>query len=317
MLSPTARPEPALKELQLIEGDAFTELARLPSEHFHLAISDVPYGIGLADWDVLHANTNSALGGASPAQRAMGRPFARRGKPINGWSLADRKIPYEYYEWCGGWAAELYRLLKPGASAFIFAGRRFAHRCTTAMEDAGFNVRDLLASTRPTAPHRAQRLSVVFERRGDLAASAEWKGWRLGNLRPVSEPIIWCFKPYAYTIADNVLEHGVGAFNDAALRSMVGSSDNTFDVGYDDRDIPRHHPAQKPVRLFSTLIEMVTLPGQAVIDPFAGTGTTGVACRMLDRSAVLIENDPDMIAIARARLDHRIAHDPKQLPLAL
>src|SRR3546814_10218109 len=47
-------------------------------------------------------------------------------------------------------------------------------RCITALEDAGFNLRDLLAWTRPRATHRAQRLSIVFDRRGDRAMAARW-----------------------------------------------------------------------------------------------------------------------------------------------
>lgn len=287
---------------ELIVGDAARVLCDLSTESFDLLLTDVPYGIGVEDWDVLHANTNSALGGSSPAQAAAGSQFARRGKPINGWSQADRNIPYEYYEWCATWAGEAFRLLKPGATAFVFAGRRYAHRCIAAMEDTGFNVKDLLFWVRPLAPHRAQRLSVVFERRGNAAAADAWRGWRLGNLRPVAEPVIWCTKPYAYTIADNVLEHGVGAFNQTAALRYFGSVDNLIEVGYDDRDTPRFHKAQKPLRLFEGLVEMATVAGQVVLDPFAGTGTTGVACRNTGREFCLIESDPQMAELARRRI---------------
>ena len=51
--------------------------------------------MGLDDWDVLHDNTNSALLGQSPAQAGKSA-FKRRGKPINGWSQADRNIGREY-----------------------------------------------------------------------------------------------------------------------------------------------------------------------------------------------------------------------------
>ena len=52
----------------------------------HLILSDIPYGIGVEEWDVLHNNTNSALLGASPAQVKAGAVFKRRGNPLNGWS---------------------------------------------------------------------------------------------------------------------------------------------------------------------------------------------------------------------------------------
>ena len=69
----------------IIVGDAAREIAALDAESVDLVLTDIPYGIALDDWDVLHANTNSALGGRSPAQERMGGGFKRRGKPINGW----------------------------------------------------------------------------------------------------------------------------------------------------------------------------------------------------------------------------------------
>src|SRR5690606_18125588 len=118
-------------------------------------------------WDVLHANSNSAYLGSSPAQARAGSVFKRRGKPLNGWSEADRRIPLEYQQWCASFAAEWYRILKPGATAFVFAGRRLSHRCISAFEDTGFTYKDSLAWLRDGAAHRAQRISEVFRRRGD------------------------------------------------------------------------------------------------------------------------------------------------------
>lgn len=180
----------------IIEGDGIAGVKLLPASSIHLIASDIPYGIGADDWDVLHSNTNSALLGSSPAQTKAGAVFKKRGKPINGWSVADRRIPQEYYEWCSTWAPDWFRVLKPGGSVFVFAGRRFAHRCICALEDAGFSFKDMLAWMRDRAPHRAQRVSVVFERRGDRSAAELWDGWRVGNLRPTFEPVLWFTKPY-------------------------------------------------------------------------------------------------------------------------
>ena len=123
---------------KIIAGDSIQIIHSFETESIHAIISDIPYGIGCDEWDVLHHNTNSALGGTSAAQTAGGSLFKRRGKPLNGWSEADKRIPLEYQEWCASWASEWFRVLKPGASCFIFAGRRYAHRCITALEDAGF-----------------------------------------------------------------------------------------------------------------------------------------------------------------------------------
>lgn len=282
-------------------GDSIELVKSIPENSVHLFLSDIPYGIGLDDWDVLHANSNSAYGGKSPAQNKAGAVFKKRGKPINGWSDADKKIPYEYQEWCTSWASEWLRALKPGGSVIIFAGRRYAHRCIAALEDAGFNFRDLLGWTRPKAVHRAQRLSVVYDRRGDTNSAEFWEGWRVGNLKPTFEPIIWAFKPYKITIADNVLEHGVGAYNQDKFEQYFGSKDNVFECGMAAGESGLH-PAQKPVKLMEALIDLVTVPGQIVADPFAGSGTTGVAANNLNRKYILFERDPELCKGIEKRL---------------
>src|SRR6266542_3397744 len=214
-------------------ADGILAVKELSDDSIHLILSDIPYGIGLDDWDVLHSNSNSALLGTSPAQEKAGAIFRKRGKPLNGWSEADRKIPQEYQNWCDSFAQHWLRILKPGGSAIVFAGRRLSHRCIVSFENAGFTFKDSLAWLRETAPHRAQRLSIVFERRGDALSATEWDGWRVGNLRPTYEPILWFTKPYPIgtTIADNVLNHGVGAFNEKAFKKYESSPDNILRSG--------------------------------------------------------------------------------------
>ena len=288
-------------------GNCVTALANLPPESVHLIVSDIPYGISFDEWDVLHDNTNSALLGSSPAQKSAGAIFKSRGKPINGWSEADRRIPKQYQDWVAGWAVEWLRILMPGASAFVFAGRRFSHRCICAMEDAGFSLKDVLAWERPRAAHRAQRLSEVFKRRGDVHSAERWRGWKLGNLRPTFEPILWFVKPYTIggTLADNMLQHGVGAYNDEAFTRYSERSENVLRIG----PAPGEgglHPTQKPIRLMQALIELASERGQVVLDPFVGSGTTAVAAALLDRHFIAIEQEEAFASIARHRLANEL-----------
>lgn len=285
----------------ITQGDCIAALKAIPDHSVHLILSDIPYGIGYEDWDVLHSNTNTAYLGSSPAQEKAGAIFKSRGKPINGWSDADRAIPREYYDWCNTWTSEWLRILKPGGSAIVFAGRRLMHRAIASMEDAGFNYRDMIGWTRERAAHRAQRLSVVYDRRGDKASATKWDGWKVGNLRPTFEPIIWCFKPYRITIADNVLEHGVGAYNEEAFTRYFERPDNIIRCGYAQNE-GGLHPAQKPLKLMAALIELVTQPGQIVLDPFAGSGTTLLAAKQLDRRFIGYELDPTYAQAAKDRL---------------
>ena len=53
------------------------------------------------------------------------------------------------------------------------------------------------------------------------------------------------------------------------------------------------HPVEKPVGVMKLLIEVSTLPGEAVFDPFAGSGVVGEAALKLKRNVVLIEKDKD------------------------
>ena len=287
-------------------GDSIELIKKVQTQSAHLILSDIPYGIGADDWDVLHKNSNNAYLGSSPAQKSAGAIFKKRGKPINGWSDADRKIPLEYQQWCEEWASEWYRTLKPGASAIIFAGRRFSHRCICAMENAGFNLRDIIAWMRTKAPHRAQRLSCVYERRGDQYNKEKWDGWRVGNLQPTFEPILWFSKPYKIggTIADNVLLHGVGAYNQDAFTARNGKPENVIHAGF-ERNGGGLHPTQKPVSLMKALIELTTQEGQLVIDPFSGSGSTLVAAKELGRNYIGFEFNPAYVEISKKRLEDK------------
>lgn len=64
----------------------------------------------------------------------------------------------------------------------------------------------------------------------------------------------------------------------------------------------RLHPTQKPVALMGDLVRVHTNPGDIVLDPFMGSGSTGVACRQLNREFIGIEKDPISWKIAKDRV---------------
>lgn len=296
-----------MKTNYIKKGDSFDLIKEIDDDSTHLLLSDIPYGISLDDWDILHSNTNSALGGSSNAQK-KNSAFKRRGKPLNGWSEADKKIPLEYQQWCAKFAPDWLRVLKPGGSCFVFAGRRYAHRCIVALEDAGFTFKDMLGWDKGRATHRAQRASSVFERRQDTENADKWEGWRLANLRPEFEPILWFQKPYAIgkTITDNLIKNEVGAWNEHAIACYnIGnyeSSANIFKVEISKQDHGLHE-AQKPMDLMKLLVELTTRRGQIVLDPFMGSGTTCCAAKALGRSYIGFERNSDYFEIAKKRID--------------
>lgn len=146
--------------------------------------------------------------------------------------------------------AECLRVLKPGGHLLAFAGTRTQHRMAVRIEDAGFEIRDMIAwvygsgfpksldvSKAIDKAAGAEREVVgVHKRHGggsavsgsmsgqlgiasDLPLTApatdaarQWQGWGTA-LKPALEPITVARKPLVGTVAENVLEHGTGALN--------------------------------------------------------------------------------------------------------
>lgn len=285
---------------KIICGDARIILEKIKPNSIDLVLSDIPYGIALDEWDVLHANTNSALLGKSPAQEGK-NAFKRRGKPINGWSSADRNISKEYQDWCFSWSKKLFPIMKEGGSLFIFGARRTLHRATIALEESGFLLRDVLAWEKPCAHHRAQAISGILEKRGLKDEAKKWKGWKLGNLAPKYEPIAWFFKPYHVTITDNVLKNELGAMNIDECLVNGKSPSNILKFGFDKGEGGLHE-AQKPIALLEYIIKLTTRENQVVLDPFIGSGSTLVAAKNMNRRYIGFDTSEKYCEIAKNRI---------------
>lgn len=81
-------------------------------------------------------------------------------------------------------------------------------------------------------------------------------------------------------------------------------------------DTPRqnHHPTVKPLDLMRYLCELTRTPtGGVVLDPFMGSGTTGMACALTNRDFIGIELDPEYLEIARRRIDWAQRQNPDEL----
>lgn len=79
------------------------------------------------------------------------------------------------------------------------------------------------------------------------------------------------------------------------------------------RFVANFHPAEKPVGLVGQMIELFTEKSDVILDPYMGSGTTGVACVKLGRSFIGIEKDPQYFEIARKRIEQ--AQQQTMLPL--
>jgi site-specific DNA-methyltransferase (adenine-specific) len=122
-----------------------------------------------------------------------------------------------------------------------------------------------------------------------LPDSGRWLAWnKLGHMAP------WD----SFSDVEFAWHSGEGA---ARIFSMLWKG-----VATDKREESgtRSHVTQKPIRLMEWCIEQVRVgPGQTILDPYMGSGTTGVACARLGRSFVGIEIDPGYFDIACRRIE--------------
>jgi len=95
------------------------------------------------------------------------------------------------------------------------------------------------------------------------------------------------------------------------------------DAGQDERNVPHKHriaattnvhPCVKPLKLFSYLITLGSREGDLILDPFAGSGTSAVACKALNRHYICIERESEYVTIAEARI--KAEHSQPELQLA-
>jgi len=171
--------------------------------------------------------------------------------PPYGLSFMGKKWDYDVPS-AEKWA-ECLRVLKPGGHLLAFSGTRTLHRMAVNIEDAGFEIRDMIAWVYGSGFPKSLDVSKAIDKvagvereRYELPAfggmfsddngttyvttlsntptteaAFQWQGWGTA-LKPALEPITVARKPFECTVAENVLTHGVGAMNIDVCR--VGNS---------------------------------------------------------------------------------------------
>lgn len=192
----------------VIQGDCLEELKKLPDNSVDSIVTDPPYELGF-----------------------MGKSWDSTGIANN----------VELWKEC-------LRVLKPGGHLLAFSGTRTYHRMASAIEDAGFEVRDMIEWVYGSGFPKSRNIGLDIDKRngitknrgkafvvagqsgqkdkdtgGDLVpgsntmgayvAKNEWSGWGTA-LKPAHEPICMARKPLAEkTVAENVLKYGTGGIN--------------------------------------------------------------------------------------------------------
>jgi site-specific DNA-methyltransferase (adenine-specific) len=122
---------------------------------------------------------------------------------------------------------ECLRVLKPGGHLLAFAGTRTQHRMAVKIEDAGFEIRDMIAWVYGSGFPKSLDVSKAIDKAAgeETEAAKQWAGWGTA-LKPALEPITVARKPFTGTVAENVLQHGTGALNvDGCRVAFAGDAD--------------------------------------------------------------------------------------------
>lgn len=221
----------------LYHGDCIEVMRTLPDGSVHAVLTDPPYGLEFMGkgWDGADGFRRSLNEADAGRDSVFGRTSAKgpeyntgRGVRVaaeraseltaKGKGHATSAGPYlasgvdsirvagvPFQEWCEVWATEALRILKPGGHLLAFGGSRTWHRLASAVEDAGFEIRDSIAWLYGSGFPKSHNLT------------GDWEGWGTA-LKPAFEPIVVGRKPFPATVAANVAEHGTGALNIAGTR---------------------------------------------------------------------------------------------------
>ena len=192
----------------------------------------------------------------------------------------------EYIEFLRKRMVEIYRVLDPTGSIFVHLDQREGHYCKIMLDDI-FG-RDSFINEIIWAYDYGGRSNKRW------AAKHEVIFWYVKN------PKNYTFNsdereriPYiAPTLAGEAKAH-IGKFPTDVWWHTIVPTTSSERTGY---------PTQKPIGVVSRIVDVHSNIGDTLLDPFAGSGTLGVAAAQSDRNSILIDDNPDAIDIIVQRL---------------
>lgn len=278
-------PAAAEPRIAVERGDCREILPRLERGSAHLAVTDPPYFLDGLDGGWRKGARGGPRGAGSVVSLPPGMKFdPRQGRALHAFIAEAGEL--------------MLPVLVPGAYAAVFSQPRLAHRMAAGLADAGFGIVDLLSwhFTRQ-AQFKAFGMDRFVDRM-DMpdsekeAIKRELAGRRTPQLRPQFEAIVLARAPGgddrpAPAAADPLAERDPG---------------NMLIEEKPRRDSFNHHLTVKPVPLIERLIRLFSAPGETVLDPFLGSGTTAVAALRTGRSCVGIEIGGEYADISERRI---------------
>jgi len=204
----------------------------------------------------------------------------------------DRFASFEAYDaFTRSWLAACRRVMKDDATLWVIGSYHNIFRVGVAVQDLGFWVLN----------------DVVWRKANPMP---NFKGTRFTNAH---ETMIWAAKSRGqrrYTFNYDALKV---SNDDLQMRSDWLIPLCTGEERIKGPDGAKAHPTQKPEALLHRVLMASTRPGDVVLDPFFGVGSTGAAAKRLGRKFIGIERDEGYAALARQRIAEVIPVPPEQL----
>ena len=204
----------------------------------------------------------------------------------------DQFESFEAYDkFTRAWLAECRRVLKDDGAIWVIGSYHNIFRVGTALQDAGFWV-----------------LNDIIWRKSNPMPN--FKGTRFTNAH---ETLIWASKSRGarrYTFNYDAMKM---ANDELQMRSDWTLPLCTGEERLKDETGAKAHPTQKPEALLHRVILASTKPGDIILDPFFGTGTTGAAARRLGRRYIGLERDPGYAKLAKERIAKVVPISPEDL----
>jgi modification methylase len=199
----------------------------------------------------------------------------------------------DYDRFSRAWLGECRRILKPDGAIWVIGSYHNIFRLGAALQDLGFWLQN----------------DVIWRKVNPMP---NFRGKRFTNAH---ETLIWAGRDQKSRVTFNY--EAMKALND----DIQMRSDWLFPIcsgpeRLKDGEGRKAHPTQKPEALLHRLLLATTNPGDVVLDPFFGTGTTGAVAKQLGRRWLGIERDQTYAAAAEKRISRVRPHSPSALETA-
>lgn len=296
-------------------GDSLFLLPKLPEASIDIVVTDPPYFLDKLDNEWSQTKVSRRLKSQLVVQSLpAGMKF-------------DREQGRRFYEWYSRVVALLFRVLKPGGFFFSFSSPRLYHRMASAVDDAGFEVRDMFLWLYTQNQMKAMGLNHFIDKRVLSSAKRNeikesLQGWKTPQVKSCFEPMVMAQKPTEGTYLSNMEKHGVGLINtnvrigDGMFPANVCTTEKIHALldrafllpkpSQEERGTDNIHETVKPLVLCQYLIAMTAFAENAVVlDPFVGSGTTAIAAKRLGKQFVGFDVNQSYVDIARRRLKEK------------